>query len=74
MSKIKLLKLDELSDGTQRFQSQLFVGRGVADFIMETDGTMKCYGRSFGFGFDFYPYNKPYEIVTNKSDMLRQEL
>ena len=73
MSNIKLLKAGILSDGTQRFQSQLYVGKDTADFIMETDGIMKCYGNGEK-GFNFYPYDKPYQIVSNKSDMVRQVL
>lgn len=71
--KIKLLKAGELSDGTQRFQSQLYVGKDTADFIMQTDGVMKCYGNGEN-GFNFYPYKKPYEIVSSKNDMVMQIL
>ncbi len=72
MSKIKLLKIDELADGTQRFQSQLMVGRDSADFIME-DGVMKYW--SYGAkGFNFYEYKEQYEIVESKKDMAVQEL
>ena len=73
MSSIKLLKVGKLSDGTQRFQSQLYVGKDTADFIMGIDGIMKHYGNGEK-GFDFYPYNKPYEIVSIKNDMVRQVL
>lgn len=73
MSKIKLFKAGELSNGTQRFQSQLMLGKDAADFIMRTDGVMKCWGNG-NKGFDFYEYKEPYEIVSNKSDMLRQTL
>ena len=72
-NKIKLFKKDELQDGTQRFQSQLYVGRCSVDFIMGTDGIMKCYGYG-NKAFDFYEYKEPYEIVTNKSDMIKQEI
>ena len=70
---IKLLKLDVLDDGTQRFQSQLMVGRATADFIMRTDGVMRCYGHGNN-GMDFYEYNEPYEIVSDKVDMSTQKL
>jgi hypothetical protein len=73
MSKIKLLKAGELEDGTVRFQSQLLVGTITADFIMGTDGVMKNYERG-NKGFDFYPYNEPYEIVLNIRDMFKQSL
>lgn len=73
MSKIKLLKAGELEDGTVRFQSQLLVGTNTADFIMDTDGVMKNYGKG-NKGFDFYPYDEPYEIVLNKRDMFKQSL
>lgn len=73
MKAIKLLKLGELLDGTQKFQSQLLVGKDTVDFVMGADGIMKCYGNGKN-GFDFYPYNEPYEIVLNKSDMVRQVL
>ena len=63
MTKIKLHKLDKLEDGTQRFQSQLLIGKNVADFIMGSDGVMKCYGHGKN-GFDFYKYNEPYELVS----------
>lgn len=73
MSKIKLLKAGTLSDGTQRFQSQLYVGKDTADFVMKTDGIMKYYSNGEN-GFNFYLYNKPYEIVSSKNDMFRQVL
>ncbi len=72
-SAIKLLKLDELSDGTQRFQSQLLVSTNTADFIMGSDNVMKCFG-SGKQGHGFYKYNKPYEILSSKSDMAMQVL
>lgn len=71
-SAIKLLKLNELEDGTIRLQSQLSIGKDGADFIME-DGILKCYG--FGInGFGFHEYSDPYEIVLSKSDMMYQPL
>jgi len=73
MSKIKLLKIDSASDGTERFQTQLSVGKDYADFIREKDGIMKAYGYGEK-GFNFYPYEKPYEIILEKSNMDRQVL
>lgn len=73
MSSIKLLKAGELQDGTQRFQSQLYVGKDTADFMMGTDGVMKLY-RQGENGFDFYPYDKPYTIVSSKEEMRFQPL
>lgn len=67
------MKADELSNGTQRFQSQLYVGKDTADFIMRTDGIMRYYGNGKN-GFDYYEYKEPYEIVLNKNDMVRQVL
>ncbi len=69
----KLMKIDELSNGTQRFQSQLYVGKDTADFAIEPDGIMRCYGNNKN-GFDYYEYKEPYEIVSNKSDMFSQAL
>jgi hypothetical protein len=73
MSKIKLMKVDELSNGTQRFQSQLYVGKDTADFVMRNDGIMRCYGNGKN-SFDYYEYKEPYEIVSSKNDMVRQAL
>jgi hypothetical protein len=70
---IKLILLDELDDGTQRFQSQLMVGRITADFIRGTDNIMCCYGRLNG-SMGFYPYKEPYVIVSDKDEMRIQEL
>ena len=67
MSKIKLLKAGELSDGTQRLQSQLMVGKDTADFVLRTDGILECWGNGVK-GFGFYEYKEPYEIVSNKSE------
>ncbi len=72
MSKIKLLKIGELPDGTIRLQSQLLVGKYEADFIIK-NGVLKCWGNG-KTGFDFYEYSKPYEIVESKEEMQYQEL
>jgi len=70
-NKIKLLEIDNF-EMTRRFQSQLYLGRNVADFIMENN-IMK-YWTSGNFGLDFYPYLKEYEIVSTGSDMRMQVL
>lgn len=72
MCRIKLLKVNTITDGTIRLQSQLMVGRDEVDFIMK-DNVLKCWGYGKR-GFDFYEYKKPYEIVVNKKDMAMQEL
>jgi len=66
---IKLLKVDELGDGSIRFQSQLMVGRGAADFIQK-EGVMCVWG---GRG-DWVEYKEPYQIVESKKEMLCQRL
>ena len=70
---IKLLLINTSDDGTQRFQSQLMVGRDTVDFIMKDDGIMRCWG-SGDKGTDFYEYNKPYEIVSDINEMKTQKL
>jgi hypothetical protein len=71
-SKIKLLKVDEMENGTIRLQSQLYINRDTVDFIIE-GGVLKCYGNG-NKGFDFYEYKEPYEIVESKKDMAYQPL
>ena len=71
MSRIKLFEITPIDD-VRRFQSQLRVGRAVADFIMEDD-IMKCYGYGEK-GFNFYPYSGEYEIVNDISEMKHQQL
>ena len=72
MSKIKLLKIDEMEDGTLRLQSQLMVGRDSVDFILK-NGILKnwCY---LSGGVGFHKTNIPYEIINSKKDMVRQSL
>ena len=70
---IKLLLIDTLGNGTQRFQSQLYIGRNTADFIMRSDGIMRCYGDG-DKGMDFYEFKEPYEIVSDISEMKYQKL
>ena len=72
MSKIKLFKVNTMEDGTVRLQSQLYVGRDSANFIIQDD-ILKCYGHKHG-GFGFYEYKEPYEIVDNIKEMRTQEL
>lgn len=71
MAKIKLLKLGEL-DGIIRLQSQLLVGKNVADFILE-NGILKVW-RNGNKGANFYETEIPYEIVENKLEMHCQPL
>jgi hypothetical protein len=73
MQKIKLFEIEGLKDGTRRFQTQLSVGSNVADFVMGVDLIMKCW-RYGDCGTCFYPYDGPYKIVRNKSDMNVQPL
>ena len=70
---IKLFKIDTLEDGTERFQTQLQIGNNIASFIREPNGKMKAYGSRKG-GFDFYQYDKPYEIVNDIKEMSMQPL
>ncbi len=70
---IKLFKLDEMEDGTVRLQTQLSAGRNnVADFILK-DGVLSCWGNG-AKGFNFYPYTKPYQVVTDIKEMQYQQL
>lgn len=72
MSPIKLYKVSESEDGTEKFQSQLMLGRDAVDFIRK-DGVMCCWGRG-DRGFDFYSYDEEYEIVDSIEDMRFQKL
>lgn len=63
-SPIKLYPAGVLDNGTKRFQSQLYVGRQAADFIMQTDGLMRVWDKSPNGGFDFIEYKGEYEIVN----------
>lgn len=62
-----------MENGTQRFQSQLYIGRDSVDFIMGIDGIMRCYGYG-DKGFNYYPFNEPYEIITDIKEMKYQKL
>ena len=72
MSKIKLLKVDEMEDGTLRLQSQLMVGRDSVDFILK-DGILKnwCY---LSGGVGFHETDISYEIVNSKKNIIKQLL
>jgi hypothetical protein len=72
MAKIKLFKVDVMDCGTVRLQSQLKVGTGTVDFIIDND-ILKwwTYGEK---GFSFYEFDKPYEIVENIEEMKTQKL
>ncbi|MBB3700067.1 hypothetical protein KMW28_27035 [Flammeovirga yaeyamensis] len=67
MTKIKLLEIEPVGL-TRRFQSQLFVGRGVADFVME-NGQMKIMVHH-----GYVPFHHEYEIIKDRSQMQIQEL
>ena len=73
MAKIKLYLKETLKNGIQRFQSQLCIGKDIADFIKEENGQMCVWG-SKGGSFCFIPFHGEYEIVENISDMKYQEL
>jgi hypothetical protein len=70
---IKLLKIEQSPDGTERFCTQLQIGKGVASFIREKNGDMKQWTKGKD-GWDFYSYNDPYQIVECASDMKFQPL
>ena len=74
MSIIKLHRLGVLENGTERFQSQPYIGTGVADFIRGTDGIMKCYGMNILGSFGYYEYKGEYKIEGNIKDMKQQPL
>jgi hypothetical protein len=69
----KLLEIDPTKEGTRRFQSQLQVGSDSADFIMNTDNVMRCWGYGEK-GFGFYPFSGEYVIVSNIVEMRVQPL
>jgi len=67
----KLLEIKSIGK-TRRFQSQLYIGRSIADFVME-ENIMKVY-RQGKKGFDFYPYHGNYIIVKDIKEMKYQKL
>jgi hypothetical protein len=70
---IKLYKVDEMSDGTERFSTQLGLRNNTISFIREKNGVMKHFNRGEK-GIGFYEYKKPFKIVENISDMRKQIL
>lgn len=72
MATIKLLNIGTVLDGVIRLQSQLQVGTDTAGYILE-NGVLKSWGNG-DKGFNFYPTDISYEIVTDKKDMNRQAL
>ena len=71
MATIKLLNVGTVDEAI-RLQSQLRVGTHTADFILE-NGILKNWSNGNN-GFDFYPCDLPYEIVSEKSEMKKQIL
>lgn len=72
ISRIKLYNTGVLDCGTMRLQSQLYVGKASADFILQ-DGVLKNWGNGVN-GFDFYEVNIPYEIVNDIKEISYQPL
>lgn len=70
---IKLLLIELMPNGQQRFCCQLSHWKGTADFVMGTDGIMKIwrYGEN---GTDFYPFHGAYEIVNSLEELKIQPL
>ena len=64
---IKLFLLEE-TETTKRLQSQLYLGRDVADFILEGN-VLKQWT-----GLNFFKIEIPYEIVTDIKEMKYQIL
>lgn len=73
MSATKLWKVNTMEDGTERFQTQLELGRDTVSFIRGLDGVMMCWGYGEN-GTSFYPYTKTYEIVSKIEDMKYQPI
>lgn len=71
-SKIKLYYAGTLQDGTIRLQSQLYVGKDSADFIIK-NGSLHVWDCSNG-GFGFHETNIPHEIIYFKKEMQTQIL
>ncbi len=69
---LKLLKLSVLKDGVIRLQSQLYVGKNVADYILE-NGILKVW-KNGESGFGFYETDTPYEITESVKEMTSQQL
>jgi len=73
MAAINLYHVNTLDCGTKRLQSQLYIGKTTADFIMDKDGIVKFYDNGKN-GFDYYPYKGEYKIVNTLNEMKRQPL
>jgi hypothetical protein len=75
---IKLLNLGtttlrgKVSSSLIRLQSQLYVGKDTADFILE-NGVLKLWGNGKN-GIGFYETSIPYKIVENINEMYKQKL
>lgn len=69
---IKLFKASTLEDGTIRLQSQLYIGKDSADFILKNN--QLCSWRYGSNGLGFYPCDEEYEIVEDIKDMKKQKL
>ena len=74
MSAIKLFKLDTIDDGTERFQTQLELGKDTCSFVKRKDGKMYSWGWKPERGHGFHEYTGEFEIVENIEDMRMQEL
>ena len=78
MIKIKLLNIGTTTlhcktvPNLTRLQSQLYLGKNTADFILE-NGVLKKWSNGIN-GFDFYETKIPYEIFENKEDMFLQPI
>ena len=70
---IKLREIEVLPDGTRRLQSQLYVGRNTADFLLRPGDTMRVYANGPN-GFEFVPFDGKYEIVNSDYGMITQSL
>ena len=69
---IKLFKTAQIN-GVTSLQSQLYIGKATADFILDSNGVLKCWGKG-DKGFDFYEYKGKYSIVENIKEMTTQPL
>jgi len=68
---IKLLYVGKMDTGTIRLQSQLFIGRDCADFILKNK-KLRVWGYNKHGGLGFHETKIPYEIVYKKEDMISQ--
>ena len=71
---LKLLNISTQPDGTIRLQSQLYVGRDIADYIIRPNGDL-CQWDLGENSFGFYPRNDiEYVIVNDRKDMIEQAI